>query len=74
MKTKGRKCTADNILDEYNTPSSLTSKQSLTKMLNLRPENQEIRNSVFAVNVMENGSICAQKTNTNTIIKNKWLL
>ncbi len=31
MKTKGRKRTADNILDEYNTPSSSTSKQVLTK-------------------------------------------
>ena len=31
MKTKGRKRTADNILDEYNTLSSLTSKQILTK-------------------------------------------
>ena len=31
MKTKGRKCTADNILDKYNTLSSSTSKQILTK-------------------------------------------
>ena len=31
MKTKGRKRTADNILDEYNTPSSSTPKQILTE-------------------------------------------
>ena len=30
-ETKGRKRTANNILDEYNTSSSLTSKQILTK-------------------------------------------
>ena len=72
MKTKGRKRTADNILDEYNTLSSSTSKQILTKDVKFMTR---IRNSVFAVNViMENGSIHVQKMNTNTIIKDKWLL